>query len=164
MAGANIYAAKLHASPAPTADDRMETAAFTCAGMRSDQRRGLMTRQTQANKSKCGDKGQSQGINSYWSTSRPTTASPSGIHDLPHLRTHIHTDYTANAELKLDLKTKYYPHFVRITFEKGAMQLISPALVWPEEANRSRAFFFRMTLPPIRKADSRARVSPSQRV
>lgn len=40
VAGANMYAAKLHASPAPTAD----------GNTRSDQRRGLMTRQTHKQK------------------------------------------------------------------------------------------------------------------
>lgn len=43
-------------------------------------------------------------------------------------------------------------------------QLCSPALMCPFLANRSRAFFFRMTLPPIRKADSSARVRPTHRL
>lgn len=41
---------------------------------------------------------------------------------------------------------------------------ISPALVFPLLANRRRAFFFRMTLTPIRTADSRARHKPSHRL
>lgn len=40
----------------------------------------------------------------------------------------------------------------------------SPALVCPLVARRSNAFFFRITLPPIKKAESTARIRPIQKL